>query len=98
MRVQAPAVEEDKFEDAVEPGTEQGAAAEKSRFAYQSLVTEPEVAGAPSRGKDGHLTISGISGQPKVGGMCPLPWFVHWKQSTLSRMDLFVAIVSVNCR
>jgi len=69
--VQAPA-EKEVFEDAPE-GTEEQTPATKetSRFAYQTLVTEPETAAAPARGKDGHLTISGIT-KIKPSGARPL--------------------------
>jgi hypothetical protein len=66
--MQAPAAEEEKFEDAAEASTEEGPRKEKSRFAYQTLVSEPEAAAAPSRGKDGHLTLSGM-GRVKASGV-----------------------------
>lgn len=59
--VQAPAEAkpEPEFEDALEDPAP-AATKESSRFAYQTLVQEPEAASAPSRGKDGHLTLASM--------------------------------------
>ena len=59
--VQTPAEEkqEPEFQDALED-TAPTATKESSRFAYQTLVQEPEAAAAPSRGKDGHLTLASL--------------------------------------
>ena len=56
-----------------EPTEEQAAATkESSRFAYQALVTEPETAAAPARGKDGHLTLASMGvGGPSGGAALP---------------------------
>lgn len=62
--VQAPAAEpEPTAEETEEQAAEKK---ESSRFAYATLVSEPQKAAAaaapPARGKDGHLTIGGKSG------------------------------------
>ena len=65
--MQAPA--EDKPEVPAEATPEEKAATkEASRFAYDTLVSEPEVTAAPKRGKDGHLTLASMGVGGNSGG------------------------------